>query len=189
MRPLTHQLWEQHYVELRPHVLERWPAVNRSELQSLNDDYDGLLVLLQRATGMSADLARLELSKLDVEELGIGAGGEEEGDDGDSGQASLDRLFLGRGFQESERERIVDRLSQLNRHLRRFPADATALDLAVKDRDSTSQVVTLELEVPGFPRFVAKSNESDLRDALADVRHDLIQQIESTVGKRNRTER
>lgn len=188
MRPLTHQVWEQHYVELRPHVLERWPDLNRSELQSLNDDYDGLLALLQRATGMSSDLARLELSKLDVEELGIGAGENEE-EHADTDQASLDRLFLGRGFQESERQRIVDRLSQLNRHLRRFPANATALDLAVKDRDTTSQVVTLELEVPGFPRFVAKSNETDLRDALADVRHDLIQQIESTVGKRNRGER
>lgn len=187
MRPLTHQVWEQHYVELRPHVLERWPEVNRSELQSINEDYDGLLALLQRATGMSADLARLELTKLDVEEFGLGTG-EEEADD-QTDHASLDRLFLGKGFQESERDRIVDRLSQLNRHLRRFPADATALDLVVKDRDTTSQVVTLELDVPGLPRFVAKSHEPQLRDALADVRHDLIQQIESTVGKRNRGER
>ena len=79
----------------------------------------------------------------------------------------------------------MERLSKLNRRLKRFPADGTRLQLSVKERDSSGQSVTLECEVPGFAKFVATSQEADLRDALMDVREDLGRQINDAVERRN----
>jgi hypothetical protein len=188
MQPLTHQVWEQHFAELRQPILARFPQVDPEELQVISDDYDGLLALVQRATGMDADRALEQIRALDVEELGIGTGGSGNGNGNgaEPDKASLDQLSLHKGFAESERGWVVERLSQLNRQLKRFRADGTYLELSVKDRDSTQQVVTLEAEVPGLPRFVSKSNLPDLRDALADARDDMIKQISREVDKRTR---
>lgn len=183
MQPLTHQVWEQHYVELRPHVLAQFPQVDRSELDGVTDDYDALVVLLQRSTAMDADRVLDQLRSLDVEELGLGTGGSGEGTDD---RGSLAQLNLGKGFTDAERDRVVDRLSQLNRHLKRFPADDTWLELTVKDRDTTSQVVTLSAELPRLGRLQASSKEDDLMAALADVRQDLIRQIDGELDKRSR---
>lgn len=185
MRPLTHQVWEKHYADLRGPVLDRWPQVDRLELQRISDDFDGLLALVQRATGMSADLTRMEISKLDVEEFGIGVGAEPENEE-DEERASLDRLQLGTGFSDDERDRVIERLAQLGRHLARFPADGTYLELNVKERGTTSQSLSLVAELPRYGRLVATSQEDDLRAALADVREDLIRQITDAVGKRQR---
>jgi hypothetical protein len=182
MQPLTHQLWAKHFVEIRPHVLAEWPEIDKGALDHVGDDWDGLVELVHKTTGMSADLATQSLRKLDIEELNIGAG--DDGEEAEEGAASLDELRLGTGFAESERDRIVARLSKLNRRLKRFPADGTWLELSVKQRDSSSQSVTLECEVPGFAKFVATSTESDLRDALMDVREDLWRQIDDAVTKR-----
>ena len=183
MQPLTHQLWAKHFVEIRPRVLEEWPQIDKGALDHVGDDWDGLVELVHKTTGMSADLTVQSLRKLDVEELNIGAGEEDEDETGED-RASLDQLRLGTGFTESERGRIVERLSKLNRRLKRFPADGTWMELSVKERDSSSQSVTLECELPGFAKFVATSSESDLRDALMDVREDLWRQINDAVTKR-----
>jgi ribosome-associated translation inhibitor RaiA len=126
----------------------------------------------------------MQLRKLDVAEMGIGSGETDDDEDADEGQASLDQLRLGVGFSEDERDRIVERLSKLNRRLRRFPADGTDLELSVKERDSSSMSVTLEAWLPGFGHIVATSKEDDLRDALMDVREDLWRRIDDAVGKR-----
>lgn len=186
MRPLTHQVWEQHFTDLRQPILDRWPEVDRPELQRIDDDFDGLVALVQRATGMSADLTRMEIQKLDVEEFGLGVGEPEEAPGGARLATSLQ---LTKGFSEAERERVLDRLSKLDRHLKRFPEDGTYLEMQVKDRESPSQVVSLVAELPRFGRLVARSNEADLRDALADVRDDLIRQISDAVGKRQEVKR
>jgi hypothetical protein len=123
MQPLTHQMWAKHFAELRPYVLAEWPQVAREDLDLVGDDWDGLVELVSRSTGMSADLAVMQLRKLDVAEMGIGSGETDDDEDADEGQASLDQLRLGVGFSEDERDRIVERLSKLNRRLRRFPAD------------------------------------------------------------------
>lgn len=183
LRPLTHDLWREHHVELRDHVLTRWPQVPREDLLPLGDDYDGVLDLLQRSTGLDGDAAQEQLQGLAVPELGIGYG-EEPDEVEDDGSAGLERLSLGKGFTEVDRRLVTDRLRQLERHLRRFRSDATFLEISVKDRDTTSQHLTLEIEVPGFSRVVATSKETDLRAALSDVRHDSIAQIEKMVGKR-----
>jgi hypothetical protein len=185
MQPLTHQVWEQHFVDLRDPILARFPQVDPEDLQVISDDYDGLVALVQRATGMDADRTIEQIRALDVEQLGIGTGNT-NGDDANPGQASLDQLSLHTGFAEGERGWVVDRLSQLNRHLKRFRADGTYLELSVKERDTAQQRVTLETEVPGLPRFVSKSALPDLRDALAEVRDDMITQISREVDKRTR---
>lgn len=188
MRPLTDDVWERHYVELRPYVLERFAKIDEQHLESVGGDFRGLHELVQRATGLSADSALQMIRTMDVEELHLGTGGsgdEADPDETARGNANLaNNLSLGTGFRDDERSRIVDRMKQLDRHLRRFPADATYLELSVKDREGTAQVVTLEVEAPGFRRFVAKSKESDLRAALADVRDDAIDQIQTAVGKK-----
>ena len=181
MQPLTHQLWAKHFVDIRPRVLEEWPEIDKIELDHVGDDWDGLVELVHKTTGMSADLTLQRLRTLDIEELGIGTGDEP---DGDSNQASLAQLSLGSGFTDGERDRIVERLSKLNRRLQRFPADGTFLEVSVKERDSSGQSVTLICELPGFATLVATSSEPDLRDALMDVREDMWRQIDDAVTRR-----
>ncbi|MBA2730477.1 MAG: hypothetical protein H0U48_06965 [Euzebyaceae bacterium] len=182
MQPLTHQVWARHFTELRPHVFEEFPKLDRSQLEAAGDDWDRVVELVQQSTGMSADLVNARLGKLDVDELGLGTG--QPDGDADEGRASLDQLRLGPGFTDAERDRVVDRLSKLNRRLRRFPADGTELLLTVKQRDTNAQHMTLECRVPKFAPFVATSGESDLRAALMEVREDLWRQIDDAVNKR-----
>lgn len=182
MQPLTHDLWAKHFVELRPRIRKEWPDVDPSELEIVRDDWDHLVQLIQRTTGLSADLVAQRLRTLDIEELNIGTG--DSSDDEDNTQASLAQLALGNGFEESERDRIVERLSKLNRRLKRFPADATSLELQVKERNNNGQTVTFIAQLPGYSQLVATSTESDLRDALMDVREDMWRQIDDAVSRR-----
>lgn len=181
MQPLTHQLWAKHFVEIRPYVLEEWPEIDKGALDHVGDDWEGLVELVHKTTGMSADLARQRLKTLDIEQLNIGSG---DATASDADHASLDQLVLGSGFSENERDRIVERMSKLNRRLKRFPADGTRLELSVKQRDSSGQSVTLECWLPGFAKVVATSSEANLRDALMDVREDLWRQIDDAVTRR-----
>ncbi|MGH8902871.1 MAG: hypothetical protein ACRDYA_14665 [Egibacteraceae bacterium] len=182
MQSLTYQVWEKHYAVLRPRILERWPRMDRLDLEALTDDYDGLVQLVQRTTGISANDVYRELRTLDVEELGLGSGEEPE-QEGD-GRASLAQLRLGAGFTENDREQVEGRLEKLNRRLRHFPAEGTELVLTVNDRDSTAQRVTLQCLAPRYAPFVATSDEPDLRAALREVREELWRQINDAVSKR-----
>jgi ribosome-associated translation inhibitor RaiA len=182
MQPLTHQLWAKHFVSLRPRVLEEWPDIDPIELESARDDWDHLVQIVQRTSGLSADLVQQRLRTLDVEDLNIGPGSPAE--EPDDTAASLDKLVLGRGFEEAERQRIVQRLAKLNRRLKRFPADATHLELQVKERNNSGQTVTFLAQLPGFAQLVATSSENDLRDALMDVREDMWRQIDDAVSRR-----
>ena len=182
MQPLTHQLWAKHFVKIRPRILEEWPNTDPIELEMVRDDWDHLVQLIQRTSGLSADLVSQRLRTLDIEALNIGTG--EPDEDGDEGSASLAQLALGNGFEESERDRIVERLSKLNRRLKRFPADATHLELQVKERDNSGQTVTFIAQLPGYSQLVATSTESNLRDALMDVREDMWRQIDDAVTRR-----
>ena len=183
MQSLTAQEWQQDYVRLRPAILERWPLVRSRELQAIGDDYDGLVEVIQRATGHTAEAIHTELRALDVTRLDAEAEDSEEGRGG-AAPASVAQLRLGTGFTEDERDRVVARLDKLNRRLKRFPADETTLELSVKDRETTEQKVTLECSVPGFGQFVVTSREADLRAALADVREDLWRRLDDAVNRR-----
>lgn len=182
MRPLTPRVWERHFTVLRPYVLQEFPDVDRQKLETIGDDFSGLVDVVQDATGLSAELVRQRLRKLDVDELGLGTGEAEE--EAEEDRASLDQLRLGDGFSDAERDRIVNRLEKLNRRLRKFPADGTHLLLSVKDRDTTAQKLTLECGLPHFATLVATSDEPDLKAALMEVREDLWRQIDDAVNKR-----
>ena len=185
MRPLTHELWAKYYPQIRPHVLARFPQIDEQELEYQGGDYDGLIELVQRSVGMDADTAVRAVRAIDVDELDIGVGGDEPDERRDKPEtASLDQLALGSGFSPSDRDMVVDRLQQLNRRLRHFPANGAWLELRAKDREATTQKVTLTADLKGFPRFVCTSEDADLRAALADVRDDMIRQIGDAVDTR-----
>lgn len=184
MQPLTHRVWEQHFVALRRPVLERFPQVEPSELDGVDDDYDALVELLQRSTGMDADRVLTQLRGLDVEQLGLGHG--DAGEEGGAQEGSVDKLSLGQGFTQAERPRILSRMEKLNRHLKRFHVDNVWLELSVKDRETPAQVVTLSAELPGLGRLVTTSKENELPAALADVRDDMVDRIRDGMEKRSR---
>jgi len=184
MRPLTHQEWEKHYVDLRPHVLKRFPQIDEALLERQRGDYDGLVELVQDATGMDADRALEAVRTLEAEELGIGPGDDDQPAGDDRARASLDQLSLGSGFTPGDRDMVVERLAQLNRRLRHFPANGAWLELTVKGREENGQKVTLSADLKGFPSFVSTSEDADLRAALADVRDDMIRRIGDAVDKK-----
>ena len=58
-----------------------------------------------------------------------------------------------------------------------FHADATELEISVKDRESRGQKVTLECRIGGREKVVTTSNEQDLHAAIMDVRDDLRRRL------------
>lgn len=180
MRPLTPRVWAEYYRELRPYVEEEFPEVPRERIEPHQDDWSGVVAEIQRHTQLSAELIEQRLRKLDVDVLGIGIG---EGEEDESG-AGLAQLRLGQGFHDRDKPMIEDRLGKLNRRLKRFPADATELELTVKDRASTTQKVTLECWLPHFAKLVATSHEHDVRDALNEVCNDMWRQIDEAIDRR-----
>jgi hypothetical protein len=98
--------------------------------------------------------------------------------------ASVDQLRIEFGFEESERPRIVGIMRKLDRQLKRFPADAVDMELNVKDRETTTQKVTMGVWLPNFPRVVATSKEPVLRDALMNVREEVLRQIKEQHARR-----
>jgi ribosome-associated translation inhibitor RaiA len=95
-------------------------------------------------------------------------------------------LRLGSGFAEDERSRIVDTFDKLDKRLKRWNAPQVDMELSVKERESSSQQVTLEcwIHADGDTRFVATSREGLLQDALMDCREDLWRQIDEFVTRR-----
>lgn len=100
--------------------------------------------------------------------------------------ASVDTtLRMGGGLESSERDGIVGHFASLDSRLRSFRSRAVELQLTVKERDTPSQRTTLEAWIAGQPRLVATSTHTNLDQALAEVRDDLIRQI---TDAKNQTE-
>lgn len=100
--------------------------------------------------------------------------------------ATVDLLRLGAGFNEGERDRILDVLRKLDQRLQRYPADAVDLEISVKDRDTTTQKVTLSLSIAKHRTdpLVATSTQHDVRDALNEVRDDMWRQLDEMINRR-----
>ena len=109
----------------------------------------------------------------------------EEGAEQAPQPASVDQLRLGAGFREDEKERIVGLLRKLDRRLERWDAGQVDLTLSVKDRDTTKQRVVFELDVAKrrAEPLVATSTETDLRDALNEVREDMWRQLDEMIER------
>jgi ribosome-associated translation inhibitor RaiA len=105
---------------------------------------------------------------------------------GGRAQAVLgDRLRLGPGFHEADRERVQTELSSLGRHLVHWSPDRVDLQVSVKDRGGPQQTVTLEAWLPGWPSQLAHSTASDLGRALIEVRQEMIRRLEDGKAKRH----
>ena len=86
-------------------------------------------------------------------------------------------LRLGAGFSQADRDWIVAQFTTLDARLATFHADATELELSVKNREARGQRVTLECWIAGRQKIVTTSTEEDLRAALNDARDDLRRRL------------
>ena len=96
------------------------------------------------------------------------------------------QLRLGAGLSPSERDAIVRQLARLDARLRAFPADGTDLQVSVKDRDCRTQRTVLECRLPHLRAMVATSQHTDLRLAVAEVRNELLHQLDQTKTRLDR---
>jgi hypothetical protein len=99
------------------------------------------------------------------------------------------RLRFGAGFAEADRPHILAALSALAPHLLGWEPDRVDLEVSLKDAGGPDQKVTLQGWLAGRVHLVATSHERDLDHALAEVRRDLIRQIEDERSRREPRER
>jgi hypothetical protein len=100
-----------------------------------------------------------------------------------------ERLRLGVGFAAADRPRVLGALSALAPHLSGWEPDQVDLEVSLKDTGGPDQKVTLQAWLPERVHLVATSHERELDHALADVRKDLIRQIEDERTRREPRER
>ncbi|MEV1332014.1 HPF/RaiA family ribosome-associated protein [Micromonospora costi] len=86
-------------------------------------------------------------------------------------------LRVGAGFSQGDRTWIVEQFATLDARLAAFHADATELEVSVKDRNARGQKVTVECWIAGRQKIVTTSREEDLRAALNDARDDLRRRL------------
>jgi ribosome-associated translation inhibitor RaiA len=88
-----------------------------------------------------------------------------------------DCLRVGAGFTQGDRNWIAEMFATLDARLASFHADATELEISVKDREAKGQKVTLECWIGGRDKVVTTSSEEDLHAAIMDVRDDLRRRL------------
>lgn len=87
-------------------------------------------------------------------------------------------------FRTTEHPRVLNRLSgRLDRRLSRWTSAQVEMELSVKERDTNSQRVVLEAWIAGHDRFVATSTDNNLHRAVAEVRDNLVRQINRAVER------
>ncbi|WP_433060313.1 HPF/RaiA family ribosome-associated protein [Dactylosporangium sp. CS-033363] len=92
--------------------------------------------------------------------------------------ATVDKcLRVGAGFSQGDRNWIAEQFATLDARLATFKADATELEVSVKDREAPGQKVTLECWIAGRQKIVTTSGEEELLAALHDVRDDLRRKL------------
>lgn len=95
-----------------------------------------------------------------------------------------ERLRLGVGFASADRRRILAALSALAPHLSGWEHGQVQLEVSLKDTEGPDQKVTLQAWLAERAHLVATSHERDIDHALAEVRRDLIRQIEDERSRR-----
>lgn len=95
-----------------------------------------------------------------------------------------DRLRVVPEFLPDEYEKVKDSLfGRLERRLTRWEPEQVELEISMKDRDSSSQRVTLECWISGVPKIVGTSRLRDLDQAVIEVRDDVWRQVDRFVTK------
>ena len=92
-------------------------------------------------------------------------------------------LRVGAGFSQGDLNWIAEQFVTLDTRLASFHADATELEVSVKDRAARGQKVTLECWIAGREKIVTTSLEDDLHAALHDVRDDLRRRLNDSKNK------
>jgi ribosome-associated translation inhibitor RaiA len=92
-------------------------------------------------------------------------------------------LRVGTGFSQGDRNWIAEQFATLDARLASFHADATELEVSVKDREAKGQKVTLECWIAGRQKIVTTSLEEDLHAGLNDVRDDLRRILNDSKSK------
>lgn len=94
-----------------------------------------------------------------------------------------DCLRVGAGFSQGDHAWITEQCATLDSVLAGFRADATELEISVKDREARGQKVTLECWIGGRDKVVTTSSEEDLHAAVMDVRDDLRRRLNDAKTK------
>jgi ribosome-associated translation inhibitor RaiA len=92
-------------------------------------------------------------------------------------------LRVGAGFSQRDKNWIDEQFGPLDTRLASFHADATELEISVKDRDAKGQKVTLECWIGGRDKIVTTSNLEDLHAAIMDCRDDLRRRLNDSKSK------
>ena len=92
-------------------------------------------------------------------------------------------LRVGAGFSQGDLNWLVEQFGTLDARLASFHADATALEISVKDRAARGQKVTLECWLSGGDKIVTTSSEEDLHAAVMDVRDDMRRRLNDAKSK------
>ena len=88
-----------------------------------------------------------------------------------------DSLSLHGDIRDGEFDMIVDHWSKLDARLRSFDAGTVSIQLFVKERDTKSQHITLDVKIDGKNPLVATSSNTDFVQSLNEVRDEMIRQI------------
>lgn len=88
-----------------------------------------------------------------------------------------DSLMVHGDLHQADVDGIIDHWAKLDARLRSFDAGTVAMQLFVKDRDTKSQHVTLDVKINGQQPMVATSSNTDLDKALNEVRDEMIRQL------------
>ena len=86
-------------------------------------------------------------------------------------------LNLHGDIRDGEFDTIVDHWAKLDSRLRSFDAGTVSMQLFVKERDTNSQHLTLDVKIDGQNPLVATSSNTDFDRALNEVRDEMIRQI------------
>jgi len=76
-------------------------------------------------------------------------------------------LRVGAGFSQGDLNWIAEQFATLDGRLASFHADATELEVSVKDRAAKGQKVTLECWIAGRQKIVTTSAEEEIVSAAA----------------------
>ncbi len=88
-----------------------------------------------------------------------------------------DSLSLHGDIHDGDFEVLVDHWSKLDARLRSFDAGTVSIELFVKERDTRSQHITLDVKIDGHDPLVATSSTADFHRAMNEVRDEMIRQI------------
>ena len=88
-----------------------------------------------------------------------------------------DRLSLHGEMDDGDFDMIVDHWSKLDARLRSFDSGTVSMQLFVKERNTKSQHITLDVKIDGHNPLVATSSNTDFEKSLNEVRDEMIRQI------------